>query len=356
MNPLPRHLKITLLAALLLLSMEVLLQVRSHFRYGQSIFNAVANETMYVNHPDNGMLLLRPNRTIKGEKIEIQSNAEGLRNAAVSRHRPAGSVRLIMIGASSVMGAYAKTNQKTSSAFLEEELDQRAKGVDVEVINAGIAGYTVDQQRKMIEFLDGLYQPDGYIIYTGFNDFAKYCKKKKKQTQRADEGLPRLGLSGWSLVGDILIKNTTMLRPRPASSDSFIEPREVDLSEFRQSFVAQLAAVSKRGRWALVATNTKSYRVEQDLKQQMDLSATARFYNSCLDLPRLHLMYQIHNEVISEESQRAGLAVLNTDAVVPGGQQYFADASHFTEAGERHFASGLARLVDEGLLQQKGLK
>ncbi len=70
MNPLPRHLKITLLAALLLLSMEVLLQVRSHFRYGQSIFNAVANETMYVNHPDNGMLLLRPNRTIKGEKIE----------------------------------------------------------------------------------------------------------------------------------------------------------------------------------------------------------------------------------------------------------------------------------------------
>ena len=66
----------------------------------------------------------------------MHTNGYGLRGADF-RSAPPGEVRVVLLGASTIMGTYAATDDATSSAQLEKRLAatvQRAR-----VINGGVA-------------------------------------------------------------------------------------------------------------------------------------------------------------------------------------------------------------------------
>lgn len=339
-----RVLKVIGLALLLLMLLEIALQTRSHLKFGQSVFNLLSNETRYVTDPVSGMLTLRPNKTFKGKESELVTNAEGLRSAPVATTRDAASLRLVFIGASSVMGAYAKTNDETSAALLQQLLTHQYPGRQVEVINAGIAGYSLRQQQQMLEFTAKRYQPDGFILYSGINDFASYCRAGNPP-EKTVARLPQLSLPSWLLTTDLLLKNTVMLRPKSASAVDMVDPASLDLSGFRQSFASVLQSAGAAGKPVLVVTNTRAYRPDQPLTQQLALSETARYYNSCFDVAALHQLYDLHNAQIRQLAGEFHAPLLDLDAVMPGGRKYFVDASHFSFAGEQLFAKALADLI-----------
>lgn len=342
-----RVLKIIALALLLLVLLEIALQTRSHLKFGQSVFNLLSNETRYVTDPVSGMLTLRPNKTFKGKESELVTNAEGLRSAPVPSERPATSLRLVFIGASSVMGAYAKTNNETSSALLQQLLAAQKPGRQVEVINAGIAGYSLRQQKQMLEFTAGRYQPDGFIVYSGINDFASYCRAGKTRQPDKLARLPQLSLPSWLLTTDLLLKNTVMLRPKSASAVDMVDPATVDLSGFRRAFADLLQTAVSAGKPVLVVTNTRAYRPGQPLSQQLALSETARYYNSCFDVAALHQLYDLHNAQIRQLAAEFAAPLLDLDAIMPGGRKYFVDATHFSYQGEQLFAKALADLITQ---------
>ncbi|AKU10732.1 hypothetical protein AzCIB_0827 [Azoarcus sp. CIB] len=341
---------IVLSAALLFVAVETALQVRSHLRFGQSVFNALRGETRYVDDARTGLKLLRPNRVFPGREVEIRSNSLGLRSPELAPQRTPGSLRVAVVGASTVMGELTRSNDATFPALLGERLRARYPQRDIEVVNAGISGYRLADQLRMLEKVVLPLTPDLVIVYPGFNDFADYCRDKAPASATLRQGLPLVSLPGWLLSVDAVRRHTAFLRAAAPGRQAVLDPAAVDLQPYRARLERLIAKARDAGVPLVLATNARAYRPEQPLEEQMRLSAQARYFNPCFDLAGLNALYDRHNGEILEVGRRLGVPVLPLHERIPGGREYFADASHFTLAGERLAADAIfAFLVRRGL-------
>ncbi|NMG31211.1 SGNH/GDSL hydrolase family protein [Aromatoleum evansii] len=335
-------------AALVFVAVETALQVRSHLRFGQSVFNALRGETRYVEDERTGLKLLRPNRVFPGQDVEIRTNSLGLRSPELAPQRAPGSLRVAVVGASTVMGELTRSNDATFPALLAERLRAHHPQRAIEVVNAGISGYRLADQLRMLEKVVLPLQPDLVIVYPGFNDFADYCRAAAPATTR--QGLPLLTLPGWLLSVEAVRRHTAFLRAGSPSRQTLLDPAAVDLQPYRARLEGLVARAREAGVPLVLATNARAYRPEQPLEEQMRLSAQARHFNPCFDLPGLNALYDRHNGEILDAGRRLGVPVLPLHERIPGGRAYFADASHFTLAGERLAADTIfAFLVRRGL-------
>lgn len=342
---------ILLSAVLLFAALELGLQIRSHLRFGQSVFNAVRGETRYVEDERTGLKLLRPNRVFPGQDVEIRSNSLGLRSPEIAPERVPGSLRVAVVGASTVMGELAKSNEATFAALLGERLRQRYPQRKVEVVNAGISGYRLTDQLRMLEEIVLPLKPDLVIVYPGFNDFADYCRDATPAPAALRQGLPLLTLPGWLLSVDAVRRKTVFLRSALPGKKTLLDPAAIDLAPYRGRLESLVAAARSAGVPLLLATNARAYRAEQPLDEQMRLSEQARYFNPCFDLPGLNALYDRHNAEILDTGRRLDVPVLPLHERIPGGRQYFADASHFAPAGEGLAADTIfGFLVSDGLL------
>ena len=188
-----------LLAIAMLLMGEVALQVRTHVKFGTSVLNAMTGDTTYQFNEDLGLKLLRPSASIVGSDATIVTNSLGLRSPEIAPDRPlllgaaAGhdddptsseiapvqpqnGVRIAVVGASTVVGAYTRSNEQTFPYVLQRLLRERYPGHSIDVINAGIAGFSLADQQSLIERLLSSFDIDLIILYTGFNDIGGYCR------------------------------------------------------------------------------------------------------------------------------------------------------------------------------------
>src|SRR5690606_34723433 len=97
----------------LLVVLELALQVRSQIRFGRSIFNQVSAGQTVIRDPVTKVRAYRPNALIEGELATIKTNSLGLRSPEIPARPAADEVRLAVIGASTVAGAYDATNEDT---------------------------------------------------------------------------------------------------------------------------------------------------------------------------------------------------------------------------------------------------
>ena len=93
--------------------------------------------------------------------VRFQTNEDGLTPPASRRIKKKDLLRVMMFGDSTIVGR-SLPQDKTVSALLENYL--RGKGVKVEVINAGVQGYSTDQVFLRMQELLPLYRPD-IVIY-----------------------------------------------------------------------------------------------------------------------------------------------------------------------------------------------
>jgi lysophospholipase L1-like esterase len=104
----------------------------------------------------------------QGWILKIQTNADGVFPAATKRDKNPGVLRILMIGDSTVVGMSVPA-EKRVNAVLERLL--RSAGVNAEVINAGVEGYSTDQELLLLLRLLPLYHPDIVILSITQNDF-----------------------------------------------------------------------------------------------------------------------------------------------------------------------------------------
>ena len=99
---------------------------------------------------------------------DFETNADGVVPATASRRRKSGVRRIMIFGDSIVLG-----RSVPESARLHTQLQAILSkgGHSVEVINAGVQGYSTDQEMLLIERLVPLYQPDLIILGVCDNDF-----------------------------------------------------------------------------------------------------------------------------------------------------------------------------------------
>jgi len=95
-------------------------------------------------------------------------NSLGFRGREVSLEKPAGTMRILSLGESSTLG-YRVRWDRTYSHLLEGEL--RSRGHQVQVLNAGVAAWTIVQSRRFLEAEIDRLDPDLVLVYHEVNDF-----------------------------------------------------------------------------------------------------------------------------------------------------------------------------------------
>ena len=99
---------------------------------------------------------------------QFRINGQGMRDdREFARAKPAGTLRIVSLGDSFTIG-YEADVRETFSAVLEREL--RAAGRPVEVLNAGVSGYSNAEECLYLERELFNYQPDVVLVSFFSND------------------------------------------------------------------------------------------------------------------------------------------------------------------------------------------
>ena len=112
---------------------------------------------------------LRPSSRSLTEHGDITTNEWGMRDQSYSKAPDAGSFRMALLGASSVMG-WGVADSETFDAVLEKKLNSSAVelGYDkVEILNFGVAGYYPLQQIMALDYALEFQPQAVFYIATG---------------------------------------------------------------------------------------------------------------------------------------------------------------------------------------------
>jgi alginate O-acetyltransferase complex protein AlgI len=108
---------------------------------------------------------LLPGANIVFEDKPLIVNQWGMRDRDHSLAKPPGTYRIAVLGPSHVMGS-GVANGETFPDFLEQRLNSLNEGSNIrfEVLNFGVAGYSVVQQLAMLEDRALMFKPDAVFI------------------------------------------------------------------------------------------------------------------------------------------------------------------------------------------------
>ncbi len=101
-------------------------------------------------------------------------NSHGFRSEEMSKQKPDGVYRIFVLGGSTVLSR-GTSFEKTSSKLLEKLLQQHFPHKKIEVINAGVDGYT--SEHSLIQYLFKIkdFAPDMIVMWHGINDWYYSC-------------------------------------------------------------------------------------------------------------------------------------------------------------------------------------
>ncbi len=112
---------------------------------------------------------LKPNLRVRGEATHIRTNSEGFRGLDLREREDPADLRLLLLGDSVTFG-YGVPEDATIGARLRAGLQAALPGRKVEVLNAGVPGYTSLQGLHLLRRLGERVAPDVLIVSFGFND------------------------------------------------------------------------------------------------------------------------------------------------------------------------------------------
>jgi len=339
------------IGVLLLLTVELAFQVRAQQRTGESVFTLVMGRTTYVRHPTLDVRILRPSSVIKGSKQTIRTNRYGLRDDDYEPAPPAGERRVALLGASTIMGAFAPTNQQTSSAALGRRLQAIApSGSAIRVLNAGLNGTTLHGQSQL---LTGLLPELGVglvVWYPGSNDIG--CSAAPSAATSNPVRLPWPALPKWTLTTDIVVKNTAFLRRNSAPSSLALRP-DFDRAAMQTQIEQGVLAARQVGLQVALVTSATSFRSNMPDVEITRRAASSLFFRPCYSGPELAHAIDEFNAALRQVAQEQGVPLIDMAVLLPPEPGYYGDASHFSVAGEEAFAALLASEIQrQGMLSR----
>ena len=162
----------------------------------------------------------------EGKTIVETSNSGGLRGPERPREKPAGEVRVLALGDSFCEG-YLVNDDEVFSAVLERKWQ---KSGELAVLNAGVAGYSTDQELIYFRETGVMYQPDVTVVFFFDNDLWFNTRVDEYRSKK-----PRFVVQGVGLEVDGVPVPAPVMHPASAPPES--------RGFFREHFrVAQLVA------------------------------------------------------------------------------------------------------------------
>ena len=322
-----------LIALVLLCLLELALQLRAQVLTGQSAFTRVSGRGTYVDDPETGLRLLRPDAEIRGQRSTMHTNRYGLRGEDFPLRREPGEQRIVLLGASTIMGTYAVEDAATSSAQLERRLV--AAGSHARVINAGIAGLTIADQAALLERRILGFAPDTLVWYPGLNDFG--CRPKAARgSSPVRWRMP--ALPAWLILPEIVTKNTAWLRAGGRPSSTLLEP-DVDPAGLERELRAGVQVAKAAGVRVALVTSARNFSSEMPMRELSRRAATALEVRPCYSAVALARAALEYDELIRRVAQDEGVVLIDASRNIPPDPTLFGDSTHLSAAGEERLAA-----------------
>ena len=258
----------------------------------------------------------RPGFSGEFEGKPVSINSLGLRGADVAVPKPRRQKRIACFGDSITFG-YGASDDETYAARLAQALGSR-----VEVVNAGVTGYTSHQVLGLLRRVGGEVSPDVALFCIGWNDATKRPVDDRTYARSLGLAMEVEGVASYSYLYRAA-KNLYLRRATREWKDPPRVPR-VSLQRYRENLDAVVAFCRAHGTEPAFIDLPRRRRVG-DAPFDRSYSAELRALASAL---RVTLI----------DPGELGL-----DTPLASNEKYFIDTLHFSREGHAYLAELLSR-------------
>jgi lysophospholipase L1-like esterase len=309
-----------------------------------------------------------------GGVLHYTNNALGLRGPEITRAKPSGVRRVVVVGGSTVYGAM-DDDPATVSQQLEAILRQEV-GPNIQVINAGVPGYVALNEVTFVcaDLLD--LQPDVVVVVDGLND-VYYGTLEEWPAQIAADQLGiladgrcaeipamvdrtafRYGLlkhHAQMLARDGLLATFRQLHMIAPPAPRVISESIIDLHARSLGLVAQYGRA--RGS-AVIAALQPLVAVGNKRLSPTEVDAIAREgswdVGGWAELARVMYAHFAATTRPAVEAEGGTFVDLSGTFDAEPGTTYADDAVHYTALGQQRLAKALAALIEQRLRSGSG--
>ncbi|MFC2135186.1 SGNH/GDSL hydrolase family protein [Bacteroidota bacterium] len=168
MNKQNRNLRIALYLIIFLLVL-ILIKNNSEQKHDNIMWN-IGDSQGIAKKSDNKILAyeLLPNYSNEVEGVFL--NSAGFRDEEFSYNKKNNTFRIAVLGDSVTFGLYINDSSKILTEILEKQLNKGNSSIEFEVMNFGVGGYSLIQERVLLQEKVLKYYPDLIIIVFFPND------------------------------------------------------------------------------------------------------------------------------------------------------------------------------------------
>lgn len=296
--------------------------------------------------------VLTPGTEITRRGSLVRINALGFRGAPIQREK--GELfRIVAIGESTTFGLTLRPDDRSWPLLLQERIGKEyACDAPVQVVNAGVPGWTLANQNLRLAHDILPLEPDLILSYHGYNGFHFFLRELPSVRVLAP---PEIAERPSRIAGELeRVSRWWWFRRRyQEARETDAELRDVPLlanpyaEHYRRLVAAGRAAGSE------VALATFNMAVNSESPEE-----AVRFYEAVVPDVRARIVAnQIHNEIVRAVGEAMNVSVLEATKRLDGayGDAYI-DIAHFTQLGRELLTENLLRGLDPLLAEHPRLR
>ncbi len=319
---------------------------------------------LYVAHPYLPVVL-KPSTDYRDADTAGHINAMGMRGPERTVRKPAGVVRILCVGGSTTFGAGIVGDENTWPARLEERLGTARPGRRIEVLNAGVPGYTTAENVILLSLrlLDN--EPDVVVLYEGYNDFkpnrhpgftADYAHWRDRESPPARPWGEESRLVSRMRTALFALRPQAAARPARDARTGAALPRYDDVSEegvaaFARNLRTMIATSRAAGARVVLLTYPHPCTNDNLARHPGQFSYLPGFLPG-LTFRGVQQAFDRYNEEVRRVARNAGspdVVLVDSARMIPADATLFVDHVHFNGAGAARFADaivpGIAALI-----------
>jgi lysophospholipase L1-like esterase len=292
---------------------------------------------------------LVPGARFRSGRYEIDVNSLGFRGEEISATKPAGTFRIFAIGESTTFGwKGARTHREAWPALLESKLRAAYPKRNIEVVNAGVPGWTSVQQRVNFMLRISKLEPDGILIYHGNNDLQlSWIPDVETKLIYGLSPMPS-GDTWWNRLMEysyVAMELRVRLQwYRRSLLDKHDDPDPAAMRMLEQNLrglIHDATALNAKVAIALYPHALDEHGAPGEFNAEeraLGVPAADRWFHR-LSHQGVRHSFPVYNHMVQELAASEGIPVCDLPSVLPKTTEYFIDWCHLTAKGEETVAT-----------------
>lgn len=288
---------------------------------------------------------LKPGTRFQSGPFSVAVNSLGFRGPEFQIPKPAGAFRIFAVGESSTFGWKGVTSHEQAwPAVLEAKLQAAYPGRRIEVVNAGVPGYTSIEQRINFMLRISRLQPDAILIYHGNNDL-NWSWVPDLETRLIYGRGESIGPPGaFARLVDhsyVLMEIRSRLNLFGTSSnDKRDEPDPAAIRMLMANLAALVADARRAGVLVAIGTFAHGLNESGDPGQfsadeiKLGVPAVGQWFEH-IGPQGLRRSFPAYNEMVRELAREGKIPLAEPATRVPRTPEFLTDWCHFTAKGEQ---------------------